>query len=489
MLYTVKVVGRDSRPLRIRTGPSTSYKQIGLKYLGATFDVDDISQGGGWTWYKMVGGAKWCCAQEAGIPYQYLQIIADKTPKPKPPEPPPPPPAPEPPPIDYDGLTGLLNNGKRLPPYDTIFQLELPTGVETEEVGGDALQTFPADKEEEGKTEEDAPKTRTTGTTTQTYNLYADTSFIKDNMNIVKKNMNINYHKSFDELNDDLFKKFNRYRINFPDYNLSKSFAHVYFTRPDLNITNDKNDGLGSQVSKDPYFSDIWNTNSKIITSLTKNYNLGHSFHPFLSNTCTSFEVSDEIIRTEDVGENLVGFKVSYGKNNHESLTAGTFNMTFTDDRELTIFKINKLWTEYISKCFKGILVPKKEYRRDRILDYACSVYYFLCAEDDETIIYGHKYTGVFPTNAPASITSWSKGSHLSTPEVTIQYAYSFRESMNLLTMAEFNLQSSTLPKKAASIYNAQLGMTGNTFAGAPFVEIVKDASGKIRYKLRHRPN
>lgn len=473
MLYTVKVTGQDPRPLRIRTGPSISYKQVGLKYIGETFDVDDISQSGGWTWYKIVGTSNWCCAQEVGIKYPYLQIIADKTPKPKPPEPTPPPPAPTPPPIDYDGLNDLLNNGKRLPPYDTKFNSELATNVETEDIGGEELQPM----------NEENARSRSTS-----YSLYADTSFVKSNIDIVKKNMNMNYHTNFNELNDDLFTKFNRFKINFPDYNLSKSFAYVFFTRPDLNITNEKGTALNSQVSNDPYFSDIWNTNRNIVAGLTKKHSLLHSFHPFLSNVCASFEVTDEIIKTEDVGENFVGYKVIYGKNNHESLTAGTFNMTFVDDKELTIFKTNKLWTEYISKCFKGILVPKKEYKRDRILDYACSVYYFLCAEDGETIIYGHKYTGVFPTNAPASITSWSKGSHLNTPEVTIQFAYSFRESMNLLTLAEFNLQSASLPKKAANIYNAQLGMTGNTFAGAPFVEVIQDASGKIKYKLRHRP-
>ena len=475
MLYTVKVTAFDPRPLRNRTGPSIAYKQIGLKYVGETFDIDDISQGGGWTWYKLVGSNSWCCAQEPGINRQYLVIIADKTPKPAPPEPTPP--APTPPPIDYDGLNNLLNNGRRLPPFDTKFDTELAVNVETQDFGVSELKPV----------ESDEPMARTGGRSRE-YNLYADTSFIKSNIDIVKTNMNINYHNNYDELNDDLFTKFNRFKINFPDYNLSKSFAYVFFTRPDLNITNEKNTTLHSQVLNDPYFSDIWNTNRKIITALTKNYNHVHSFHPFLSNTSTSFEVSDEIIKTEDVGENFVGYKVMYGKNNHDSLTAGTFNMTFTDDRELTIFKTNKLWTEYISKCFKGILVPKKEYKVNRILDYACSVYYFLCAEDGETIIYGHKYTGVFPTNAPASITSWSKGSHLNTPEVTIQYAYSFRESINLLTLAEFNLQTSAIPKKAANIYNPQLGMTGNAFAGPPFVEVVKDSSGKVKYKLRHRP-
>ena len=71
MLYTVKVTGQDPRPLRIRTGPSISYKQVGLKYIGETFDVDDISQSGGWTWYKIVGTSNWCCAQEVGIKYPY----------------------------------------------------------------------------------------------------------------------------------------------------------------------------------------------------------------------------------------------------------------------------------------------------------------------------------------------------------------------------------------------------------------------------------
>ena len=73
-------------------------------------------------------------------------------------------------------------------------------------------------------------------------------------------------------------------------------------------------------------------------------------------------------------------------------------------------------------------------------------------------------------------------------PEVTVQYGYSFRESINLLMMAEFNLQSASMPKVFAPIYDKHLGSTGNAFAGAPFIQVIQDGLGNVEYKLRHRP-
>lgn len=471
--YEVKITTKQSQ-LALRDKPSKPNGRL-IKWLnkGVTGIVNEVWSGGGWIWYKWESpsayAGKWSCAQEPNISYRYITITKDLTPKPSPPPPPPPPkPAPPPPPpIDYDALKDLLTSDGRLPPYDTQFNGVLSGGSDRAEHNS-SLEPF----------KDVVPDSFET-----------NYGFIDKNLKILKSNLNLNYFSTFKELNNKYFNSFNRFKVKFPDYDLSKSFAYVFFTRPDLNLVNDTCDALADQVKNDPYFKDIWGTNRNVIKSLTKGVNSQHSFHEFLSNTCTSFEVSDEVIKTEEVGTNFLGFKIMYGMNNHDSITAGTFNITYEDDRELTIYKINKCWTEYISQVSKGIIEPKREYKLSRILDYASSAYYFLCAEDGETIIYGHKYVGVFPTNAPASVTSWTKGNLMSKPEVTIQYAYSFRESINLLMMAEFNLQSSSMAKRMLPIYDKSLGSTGNAFAGAPYIQVLQDGLGNVQYKLRHRPN
>ena len=153
---------------------------------------------------------------------------------------------------------------------------------------------------------------------------------------------------------------------------------------------------------------------------------------------------------------------------------------------------MHKAWTEYISKVYRGQFKAKDEYIEYRRLDYACSVYYFLCAADGETILFWSKYTGVFPSMAPSSASNWDGDIKKST-EYNIQYEYAWREDYNTLHLAEFNinpynLSGSNTPKEYLSIYNPETMSGGMTFSSRPFVETIT-ADNKITYKLRFAPS
>lgn len=312
-----------------------------------------------------------------------------------------------------------------------------------------------------------------------------DYSHIMDNMDIIRRNFNIR-GENYGNIRKNMFDRFNRFKTPFPDYHLSKTFSHVFFTRPDLNLLTDSGDALNGQFSKDPLFSFLYNNNSKLIESLTTKLSASHDFHPYLSNAANSFELSDEFIKTIEHGETFTGWKIQYGRHNIESNTAGQFAINYQDDADFNIYKTHKAWTEYISRVYRGDATPNRDYIKKRILDYAASVYYFVCGPDGETILFWSKYFGVFPLNTPASAGSWARGTSARLPEFNINYAYAMKEDFSPLSLAEFNMNSST-DFEYRKIYEPEIAATGRTMSGAPFVATGTDANGSAVYKLKFR--
>lgn len=318
-------------------------------------------------------------------------------------------------------------------------------------------------------------------------NYAIDTSWTKQYVNIIKRNHNI-YVQGDENIMKSQFEHFNRFKQEFPDLALDKTFAHVFITRPDLNIfaSTSKTSALHPQVAKDPNCYYLHKTRPEILTCLSKNHSANHHFNTFLCNKAASFEVSDEFIKTGEMGETFTGHKVSFGKNITESRTAGSFSIQYQDDKELNVLKMHKIWVEYISKVYRGEWSPKQSYMTDKILDYPVSVYYILTAGDGETILFWTKYYGVYPTNIPSSTLSYSKGSMVQMPEYSITYQYSFKEDFNPLALAEFNMNSKGGGFTYNKIYEPTLLSTGRTFCGSPFIDTV-NTNGEYAYKLRFR--
>jgi hypothetical protein len=468
--------------LRVRTGPGLSYRIVDYKYNGNTGIVVDSKTSGGLTWYKWEGTNYWSCAIENGS--KYLNKIYDLEPKPTPS------PAPEPTPPSKD-------------PIDV-------TRPQTQVDPGSGRNVENTTKFSPNQDDWYIPMTFSTGS----YNP-VDDDIIAKNIAALKHNMDISYSTKddvydgylsdsskgyFSDLQKKLYNSFNRNKTAFPDKELTKTFAYVFFTRPDLNIlereSGTTNFKLASQMDLDKKYSYLWNNNPWCLKSLVSAGNPYHKFMVLLSNEAQSFEVGDVVLKTTEHGETYNGNKIIYGKSDQESNAAGEMSIRYVDSVNLDIFKLHVAWVDYINKVSRGIIEPKREYMTGKILDYAASCYYILCGPDGSTILYWQKLTGVFPINTGENTFSWDSGTLLAKPQIDIKYMYSFKSSMDPRTLIEFDSLSSTSKKqkkmlddKGAYIkgkyYEGDYGIqTGSTLTHAPRILDTEDTEGNKIFRL-----
>lgn len=295
--------------------------------------------------------------------------------------------------------------------------------------------------------------------------------------------------------------KYNKYKVANPNDALSKSFAHVFFVRPDCHIFKSGTSGKDPNPKLIPALENLSEFyyakkhSPEILRQLTQaeaGYN--NQFMMLPSNKAKSFEIKDEAIIPGEYGQGLTGYKIAYGKDNVASRTADTFTISYVDDRDLHVYNMHKLWIDYISYVYRGKVTPKATYNLNKVLDYATCVYYILCAEDGETVIFWSKYWGVFPLDAPSSAFSYSSDTPgtVHTPEFRIQYQYSWKEDFNPLSMIEFNMHSAKNSYPYNNSYQSYALGTGYTWTGAPFIETFNGGSNKelpYTFKLRFRPS
>lgn len=469
MPYNIQVT--VAAGLNYRTQPSTKTgTKKGAYSKGTKLLCSEKTKTGDETWYKVQSNGYWVCGYMPRDGW-YIKSLDNSPPKPSDTttKPPAPPNTSKPNTNNEAALKQLLDSENSQYKFDAGGQSVGMPGNSSGSTNANSFASIYSPPAE------------------MSYDYKIDTSWLREYINIVKRNSNI-YIEGDENIINSFFTKFNRFNISYPDLTLDKTFAYVFITRPDLNILADtsKKSPLHSQVQNDPTCYYINNTRPEILQSLTKNLSSMHDFNTFLCNHASSFEVSDEFIKTGEMGETFTGYKIAFGKNNIESKTAGSFSIQYTDDRELNIYKMHKLWIDYISKVYRGEWKPKQEYRANKVLDYATSVYYILCGADGETILFWSKYYGVFPTNTPSSTLSWSKGSSLKNPEYGITYQYSFKEDFNPLSLAEFNINCKDGGFVYKNIYEPVLASTGRTFSGSPFIDTV-NVGGDYKYKLRFR--
>ena len=312
---------------------------------------------------------------------------------------------------------------------------------------------------------------------------------------VEKLNKSIFVENSSDTVYKNLAKTsqyYNRYKMPMPNSSLQKGFAHVFFVRPSCNILNGSYN-LRSGLAQNEIFSYANRSAKWLLKELVASNGQPHDFMMLPSNYAAGFSLSDEYINTDTYGKTYTGYKIAYGKSNIESKSGGTLNITFNDDRNLHIYQLHRLWVEYINGVYRGEIAPLASNIKDKIIDYVGACYYILTAEDGETIIFWSKYYGIFPTQIPSSQYSWGAGNIISSPQLEMQYNFSFKEDYNPYTILEFNYNSRVAQNGTSyvPIYDANLGHAGNTWVGAPFIELQTSNNGDCPYvlKLRFRPS
>lgn len=321
------------------------------------------------------------------------------------------------------------------------------------------------------------------------------------------RDIDVNYNRpasmtDYNKLRINTLSAFDRFRnASLVDSKLHKAFPRVFFTRPDLNLFDSASPSpnaryslpqeLTSSVRSDSWFYQTYKTDPHLIASLTTQYTGIHAFNPFLSNYASSFDVSDDRLETLEHGETFTGWKVKYAKHNIASKTAGSFSIAYDETNKIEVYKIHKAWVDYMAKVYRGEFKPKHKYITEKRLDYACSVYYFVCGEDGETVLFWSKYIGVFPTNVPSSQFSWSKNDIIKHPENSIEYEYTWKEDCEYASLADFNYNSGLSPTlqpavRPLSIYDVDKCGVGPAFAMRPFITLENNASGVPVVKLKY---
>jgi len=229
---------------------------------------------------------------------------------------------------------------------------------------------------------------------------------------------------------------FNRFRVPTYDPFLS-NIAYIFFTRPDCNFNEDN-------IGASNYFSALSSTSfgQSILSSLSQTIyspnNVNGSFIKILSNSVTNFETKDTALSTDSMHENFVGYKLSMPSTYIESITADTITLNFLEYEDLRVTNLIKAWIEYINGVKRGFYYAQGNYIDQKIIDYASSIYYFLCAPDGHSIRFFTKLTGVFPINIPYSAFSWEIGSAPDDKKLSVTFQYQIKEDLDIEIIDDF---------------------------------------------------
>lgn len=307
-----------------------------------------------------------------------------------------------------------------------------------------------------------------------------------DSMQAIREEFNIDIDRN------TIVTKFNRFRVPTPDNELCATKGYVFFTRPDLNLNLDIRDSSAGNVQGVARLSPLVNNMLKshpVLMSYLMGDEAGtdDDFIPVLSHCCTGLDVSDEVLETTEHGNTFTGWKYSYGTSLIKSKTSGTVNVNFTDDDMLSVYKLIKVWCEYINAVYRGEAAPKQSYIDYHQLDYATSIYYFLCkATSENEILFWTKYTGVFPTSIPSGVFSDQLGTVIKRPTYTVPFQFARKDDFSPLNIVEFNnLTDSSNGFEYMPVYNADTLHVNKSFVGPPFVDT---NDGSRLFKLKFRP-
>jgi hypothetical protein len=188
-------------------------------------------------------------------------------------------------------------------------------------------------------------------------------------------------------------------------------------------------------------------------TDAVRNYAVRGTAHPFitiLSNKFVSFSPPSTSSTSMEMSETRYGYKQALPGPIIGSISGGQADIEYVDNRNLDVLKIHKLWVEYIEGVSRGDLKPNSASIIHRMLDYTCSIYYFMLDMDGETILYWSKYTGCSPTNIPYDVFDGKLEPNQTILNYNISYNYSFKEDMDPNTLLDFNAVATSAPNVAS---------------------------------------
>ena len=293
-----------------------------------------------------------------------------------------------------------------------------------------------------------------------------------------KNNISIAHNNSHPGI-QGYYQNFDRFYSIYNDLEMDSLTQYVFIVRPDLNVVDEVNTKFTSpKCNSNAFLNFMCSNHNTVLLALTDRFpNADHDFIPFLVGRTESIQMPDISIKTSSISQPFTNILMPYGSNMWESMTGGTFDITFREDRDLRIHKLFQSWLIYIDGVSRGVFSPKKKYIEYNKYDYMSSVYYFVCQADGESLVWWNKYTGVFPTSVPNSDMSFNLRGSIDS-KITIPFTYFMQDTpLNPMILVDFNRNSTggdydnpTVPDSYLSAYDENVVGTRNGLFGAPFI-------------------
>lgn len=231
--------------------------------------------------------------------------------------------------------------------------------------------------------------------------------------------------------------------------------SFVFFTRPNLFINSKTpnpatpNDEIIAYQNtySDPFFSlflsgeAVNDPDSRLIDILSYKDDIKTNWIKILTNECKNFDPGDINMDTIDVFDTKQGYRMPLPTHTTASTAAGQLSFSMVETANLDLTKLISLWVKYVEHISDGSFRANPEMIQNGVLDYMCSIYYFVLGPDGRTIKYWEKYTGCWPTTIPNSSFRYSKGER-QIVEISLNFNYLVKEVMNPRIFEDFNRTS-----------------------------------------------
>lgn len=315
------------------------------------------------------------------------------------------------------------------------------------------------------------------------------------------------------DIDENFYKSFYRFGPPNDPYNsITGAREYLFFTKPDLHITDPHSKRLNPELANQMYFQELMNRYPEVISQLQLHNKIDTSspFMILLSNTVNNTldlpSISSSVI---DNPQTIYGTSYNYRGWGYTSDEKIDFSLEFKDTKYLEVYNLIKAYEEYERLKHLGIVTPPNidladevngkafsYYIRNKVLHDQFSIYKFIVEDDGETIIYYAKLWGVFIKSVPRDAFSDLKAENGITYSVDFEAA--FVDDMNPAILKDFNNLVLDYAKgtQYLPIYNKEKRMIDGRLPKLPFVTKIErfrdltwvdPSSMQYKYKLTWR--
>ena len=226
-----------------------------------------------------------------------------------------------------------------------------------------------------------------------------------------------------------------------PYYRVGRTFEYVFFTKPDLYITN--TDGSLHSGTALPLFviaTQLWKPS---LRDLQYKQSLNEPFSAILYNhRASNLDLPDLQADEIETGENMWGTKVFYRRSSVSSSDNFEFTMEFRDNKYLDTYMFFRLYELYEDRKAYGMIpLFRNDYYKYYILNKRLhdqmSVYKFIVGEDGRELIHWSKLYGVYPKTCPRSV--FGDMPEDGNFKFSVTFKANFVEDMDPMILEDFN--------------------------------------------------